>query len=177
MPSRMLLQKYSHHVILLLIAIGLSITFVLFWLIESILFTTILRALAGLFGAPTWLIMITLSGQHFGNDKVSLFTGCASICSYFLILIFLTIQGYVYQLYGSCRATYYVLGLLGFLTVVAIIFTMHAQKRKIQQPKTLKSENHNQEQKDYFQVQIPTSTAKFEGKSKSKLKMQDQFEY
>ena len=142
--------------VLLFIATGLSITFFLFGFIESLLFTTILRVFAGFFGAPTWLIMITLCGQHFGNDKVSIFTGCASICTGFLILIFLTAQGQVYQSYGSWRATYYILGLLGFVTVIAMIFTMHAQRRKIQ--KIHPSLNSNTSWVSLLNINSPKST-------------------
>eukprot|EP01084_Bolivina_argentea_P182081 314414_1 len=129
-PFGILLQKYSHHKILLIVSIILTCCFILFGLIKSLIFATILRIISGAFGAPTWLITVTLVGDHFGNNEVQFFGAITTLFSFIITFIGVTLQGYIYEIFGIWRITYYILGIMGCVNVFAIIATMFIQHKK-----------------------------------------------
>ena len=132
-PSGILLQNYSHHLLLLFVSIGATICMVLFGFINSFTFAIILKAFSGLFGSPMWQITITIAGKLFGNNKVSFYAGIAGTISFILTFIGLSIQGYVYQKYKIWRSVYFVLGSISLHNILAIIMTMLHQRRKLKQ--------------------------------------------
>ena len=129
-PFGILLQTYSHHTILLVVSIILTLCFITFGLIRSLLFAAILRIIGGAFGAPTWLITVTLVGDHFGNNEVQFFGAITTFFSFIITFAGVTIQGYIYEHYGLWRITYFILGLVGAVNVIAIIATMFIQHNR-----------------------------------------------
>eukprot|EP01084_Bolivina_argentea_P205590 351177_1 len=128
-PFGILLQNYSHHLLLLSIATILSISIFLFGFINNLIFASILRAISGICGCPTWIIQVTIAGTHFTNNKVSFLAGIASVISFVITLIGITLQGIIYQKYKIWRQTYYILGIFGIVIVCCIILTMYLQKK------------------------------------------------
>eukprot|EP01084_Bolivina_argentea_P318721 552812_1 len=130
-PFGMMLQRYSHHIILLIISCFLTICFTLFGFVNTLTFGVLLRALCGIFAAPTWIITISLVGKHFGNNKVSSFSGCLAMSACLMALIILPIQGYIYQQYHMWRITYFIFGFIAFVTVIALICTLYCERHSI----------------------------------------------
>ena len=128
-PFGIALQKYSHHSILLVVSITLTLCFILFGFIDSLAFAAILRIIGGAFGAPTWLITVTLVGDYFGNNEVQFFGAITTLFAFVLTFIGVTVQGYVYEVYGVWRVAYYILGLMGLVNVFAIVATMFIQHK------------------------------------------------
>ena len=150
-PFGILLQKYSHHSILLTVSISLTLCFILFGFIQNLMFASILRVIGGAFGAPTWLITVTLVGEHFGNNEVQFFGAITTLFAFIITFIALTVQGYIYEYYGVWRDTYYILGLIGGVNVIAIIATMFIQHRK---PKSIHKYIHNADTKNTGSILI-----------------------
>eukprot|EP01084_Bolivina_argentea_P238336 400421_1 len=135
LPFGIILQKYSHHMILLIISICLTICFILFIFTESLTYACIIRAICGIFGSSTWILVVTIIGQHFGNNKISLFSGITLSVTQFIWLLGLTFQGYIYETYHMWRITYYICGFIGIISLSAVIITMYTQKKAIEKNK------------------------------------------
>eukprot|EP01083_Nonionella_stella_P034965 95587_1 len=146
-PFGILLQKYSHHTILLIVSIILTACFILFGFVQSLSFAALLRIIGGAFGAPTWLITVTLVGDHFGNNEVQFFGAITTFFSFIVTFVGVTLQGYFYEIYAVWRSTYYILGLIGAVNVVAIVATMfiqHKTRQKKCADQCLKSTNEEE---------------------------------
>eukprot|EP01084_Bolivina_argentea_P182072 314400_1 len=142
-PFGILLQNYSHHMLLLIVSIGIIICTCLFGFIESLTFAIIVRTLTGIFASPIWIIMIHIVGDYFGNNKVSFFVGISGlvVCAIMFIGVFL--QGYIYDKYKIWRITYYIISGIGFFIVSGIVVIMNLQHKYIQKQSRSKLNNSN----------------------------------
>eukprot|EP01083_Nonionella_stella_P276056 937802_1 len=127
-PSGIILQYVSYEKMLFIAWIGLIVSILLFGLCESLLFGILLRGMAGMFSACTWLLMIGFAAQYFGNNSISVISAITICYTRSISFAGLTVQAYIYQKYQHWREIYFVMALMGIVILIAYGITLMTLK-------------------------------------------------
>eukprot|EP01084_Bolivina_argentea_P312119 540337_1 len=162
-PYGIIIQKYSYSQTLLIISIGLTITFTLFGLAESFISLLIVRIICGIFGSPTFLLIVTTAGHRFSNNDIQFVASISCIIAYVVTFFAVAVQAWIYETYQIWRETFYILGFMNGVIVIAQSITMYIEYRQ----NTIDTkQNDDNEESQETQVKVITKLEEMEEKSK-----------
>eukprot|EP01083_Nonionella_stella_P305645 1067037_1 len=127
-PSGILLQFVSYQKMLFIAWTGLIVSILFFGWCESLLLGILLRGMAGIFGACTWLLMIGFAAQYFGNNSISVISAITICYTRTVSFAGLTVQAYIYQKYQVWREMYFIMALVGIIILIAYGITIITRK-------------------------------------------------